>query len=155
MTIMTGILRRFAIRKMLSFTGQASASTKILVACSIYIFEFIRLAIELEYHFPVPLTVATFSSLKVLAILFQGGIIAVEPRSEDWRRINVIVPDAWYRLENFQKERYCEQVGNLIKRAVVAANVAPNMDHVRVWFVDRFGAEVATPGWFYGYNIVR
>ena len=103
---------------------------------------------------PAPDYAVIRSSFDFILSESKGGILSIKPLSEDWRRVSVVVPDDWYRLEKFQKERYCERVGDLIKYAVVSANAAENMDFVHVYFQDAFGVEVATSGLF-GYKVKK
>lgn len=89
---------------------------------------------------------------------YDGGVVSIEPRSVNgevfsWAIIDVVVPDGWYFLEDFQKERYCENVGDYIRSAVVSCGVAENESGVAVHFFDAAGAEVAASKVFGGYKL--
>lgn len=89
---------------------------------------------------------------------FEGGVISVNPRTIDgeiysWSIIDVVVPDAWYYLEEFQKERYCSNVGDYIKSALITGGVAENEAGCSVHFFDVAGEEVASSKMFGGYKI--
>lgn len=89
---------------------------------------------------------------------FEGGVISINPRTIDgeiysWSIIDVVVPDAWYYLEEFQKERYCSNVGDYVKSALITGGVAENEAGCSVNFFDVAGEEVASSKMFGGYKI--
>lgn len=91
---------------------------------------------------------------------FEGGVISINPRMIDgeiysWSIIDVVVPDAWYYLEEFQKERYCSNVGDYIKSALITGGVAENEAGCSVHFFDVAGEEVASSKMFGGNKIKK
>lgn len=89
---------------------------------------------------------------------FEGGVISIDPRTIDgeiysWSIIDVVVPDAWYYLEEFQKERYCSNVGDYIKSALIMGGIAENEAGCSVHFFDVAGKEVASSGMLGGYKL--
>lgn len=89
---------------------------------------------------------------------YEGAIVSIESRTIDgevfsWSIIDVVVPDAWYYLEEYQKNRYCQNVGNYVKAAVITGGVAKDEFGVSVYFYDVAGLEVAKSKMFGGYNL--
>lgn len=98
------------------------------------------------------------SMFDALLTEYDGGVISIEPRTIDgevfsWAIIDVVVPDSWYYLEEYQMERYCENVGDYVRTAVVSGGVAENESGVAVHFFDAAGAEVAESKVFGGYKL--
>lgn len=90
---------------------------------------------------------------------YEGAIVSIEPRTiggevVSWSIIDVVVPDSWYLLETFQKERYCQNVGDYVRAAVILGGVAENEAGVAVHFFDVAGLEVAKSKVFGGYKIL-
>lgn len=91
---------------------------------------------------------------------FEGGIISIEPRTIDgevfsWSIIDVVVPDTWYYIEEYQKERYCTNVGDYIKSVLVSYGIAENEGGCSVYFFDTTGVEVAKSKMLGGYKIKK
>lgn len=91
---------------------------------------------------------------------FEGGIVSIEPRTIDgevfsWSIIDVVVPDAWYYIEEYQKERYCTNVGDYIKSSLVSCGIAENEGGCSVHFFDTAGVEVAKSKMLGGYKIKK
>lgn len=91
---------------------------------------------------------------------FEGGIVSIEPRTIDgkvfsWSIIDVVVPDAWYYIEEYQKERYCTNVGDYIKSALVSCGIVENEGGCSVHFFDTAGVKVAKSKMFGGYKIKK
>lgn len=98
------------------------------------------------------------SFFDTLIFEYEGAIVSIEPRTIDgevfsWSIIDVVVPDAWYYLEEYQKNRYCQNVGDYIKAAVIAGGVAESELGVSVYFYDIAGFEVAKSKMFGGYKL--
>lgn len=91
---------------------------------------------------------------------YEGGIVSIEPRTIDgkvfsWSIIDVVVPDSWYYIEEYQKERYCTNVGDYIKSALVSCGIAENEGGCSVYFFDVAGVEVAKSKMLGGYKIKK
>lgn len=91
---------------------------------------------------------------------FKGGIVSIEPRTVDgvvlaWNIIDVVVPDAWYYLKDFQKERVCKNIGDFVRSAAVAGGASDSIDGTSVHFYDVAGEEVAKSKIFGGYKVLR
>ncbi|MBY0222743.1 hypothetical protein [Sporosarcina aquimarina] len=79
-----------------------------------------------------------------------GGIILdVKPRQGNWDIVNVVISDAWYYSPDHEKERFVDQIGELVMNLV--NNSGKYEDLVSVYFVDSYGSDLATPrilgGW--------
>ncbi|WP_301109844.1 hypothetical protein [Sporosarcina sp.] len=79
-----------------------------------------------------------------------GGIILdVTPRQGNWDIVNVVISDAWYYSPDHEKERFVDQIGELVMNLV--NNSGKYEDLVSVYFVDSYGSDLATPkilgGW--------
>lgn len=91
---------------------------------------------------------------------YEGGIVSIEPRTIDgkvfsWSIIDVVVPDSWYYIEEYQKERYCTNVGDYIKSALISCGIAENEGGCSVHFFDAAGVEVAKSKMLGGYKIKK
>ena len=69
--------------------------------------------------------------------------------------IDVVVPDGWYYLENYQKERYCTNVGDYIRAALVTGNVTEDGLGCSIHFYDAAGVEVAKSKFLGGYKVIK
>ncbi|BAQ11357.1 DNA polymerase epsilon subunit [Bacillus sp. OxB-1] len=93
---------------------------------------------------------AAISEMKEIS----GGIIVdVGPRHGEWSIVNVVVSDSWYYSAEHEKERFAEQIGNLVVNLV--NNSGKYEDLVQVYFVDSYGADLATPKMLGGWKIVK
>lgn len=89
---------------------------------------------------------------------YDGGVVSIDPRTINgeiysWAIVDVVVPDSWYYLEDYQKERYCTNVGDYCRSAVISGGVAENEAGVAVHFFDVAGVEVAESKVFGGYKL--
>ncbi|OIJ12699.1 hypothetical protein BKP37_12935 [Anaerobacillus alkalilacustris] len=86
--------------------------------------------------------------------LGEGIIKSIKPMTgDDWKIVDVVISDAWYHSQEYEKERFAEQVGNAIENIVLNSGKATGT--VSVYFKDEYGKEVATPKILGGYNIKR
>jgi len=83
----------------------------------------------------------------------NGIIVDILPRhgSNKWDVVNVVVSDSWYYSQDYEKERFAEQVGSSVENLVLNAGLAEGT--VLVYFVDTYGKTVADPKIFGGYEI--
>ena len=91
---------------------------------------------------------------------YEDGVVSIEPRTIDgevfsWSIIDVVVPDAWYYIEEYQKERYCTNVGDYIKSVLVSCGISENEAGCSVHFFDADGVEVAKSKMLGGYKIIK
>ncbi|AKG35637.1 hypothetical protein [Paenibacillus durus] len=93
------------------------------------------------------------AELKRICKQSDGVIRRLKPRDEYWDGINVTVSDSWYLSQEFQKERFVDTYGTLISQTVLKYMYITGKDDVKVYFVDEFGKEVASPKLFGGYKI--
>ena len=87
-------------------------------------------------------------------IALSDGIIIefMTARQDDYSVIHVIVSDAWYYSEEYQKERFAETVAESIERISIETGV---VDYVSVYFYDTNNKKLAEPKLFGGYKILR
>ena len=87
--------------------------------------------------------------------LSEGIIVDIKPSfgDGDWKFVDVVVSDAWYHSQDYEKERFAEQVGSLIEQMVVNTGQADGS--IQVYFKDSYNKEVAKPKLLGGYNIVN
>lgn len=84
----------------------------------------------------------------------SGGIIVdVLPRYDDWDSVNVVLSDSWYYSAEHEKERFADQIGEMIISMV--NNAGKSEDFVSVYFVDSYGADLATPKILGGWKIKK
>ncbi|MGF9711701.1 hypothetical protein [Paenibacillus naphthalenovorans] len=97
---------------------------------------------------------AKFDSAVAEMVKASGGFVkGITKRYEDWAMVNVVVSDGWYGAQDFEKERFAEQIGRAIGNAVKGAGL--HKDAAAVYFVDTYGKTVASPKVFGGYDIKR
>lgn len=96
-------------------------------------------------------------ALSELKNVSNGIIIDVMPyfEKDDWSAVAVIVSDAWYNSAEHEKERFAEQTGEVIETIVKNTGRLKSGQSARVYFLDSFKKELATPKMFGGYKIVR
>jgi hypothetical protein len=87
----------------------------------------------------------------------NGVIVNIQPhlRDGDWSSVAVTVSDAWYFSQDYEKERFAEQVGGAIQKIVTSAGRVKSGDLVSVYFYDAYGKELASPKLLGGYKIKR
>ena len=87
----------------------------------------------------------------------NGIILNIQPhlRDGDWSSVAVTVSDAWYFSQDYEKERFAEQVGGAIQKIVTSAGRVKSGDLVSVYFYDAYGKELASPKLLGGYKIKR
>lgn len=87
----------------------------------------------------------------------NGVIVNIQPHFQDgdWSSVAVTVSDAWYFSQDYEKERFAEQVGGAIQKIVTSAGRVKSGDLVSVYFYDAYGKELASPKLLGGYKIKR
>lgn len=87
----------------------------------------------------------------------NGVIVSVEPRFEsgDWSAILVTVSDSWYVSQEYEKERFAEQVQQLLETLVKNVGYVKKESSVSVFYYDTYGKELASPKMLGGYKILR
>lgn len=87
----------------------------------------------------------------------NGVIVNIQPhfKDGDWSSVAVIVSDAWYYSQDYEKERFAENVGGAIQTIVTSAGKVGSDDLVTVYFYDTHGKELASPKLLGGYKIKR
>lgn len=87
----------------------------------------------------------------------NGVIVNIQPhlRDGDWSSVAVTVSDAWYYSQDYEKERFAENVGGAIQTIVTSAGKVGSDDLVTVYFYDTYGKELASPKLLGGYKIKR
>lgn len=92
-------------------------------------------------------------AISELKTMSDGIILDVRPRYDDWGSVNVVVSDSWYYSPEHEKERFADQLGELVGNMV--KNTGKYEDHVSVYFVDSYGADLATPKVWGGWKIKK
>ncbi|WP_031513105.1 hypothetical protein [Desulfofalx alkaliphila] len=87
----------------------------------------------------------------------NGVVVNIQPhfKDGDWSSVAVTVSDAWYFSQEYEKERFAEQVGGTIETIVKSAGVVSSDELVTVYFYDVHGKELASPKLLGGYKIKR
>jgi flagellar motor protein MotB len=87
----------------------------------------------------------------------DGVITSIKPRFDDgdWGAILVTVSDSWYYSAEHEKERFCEQIQQLLETTVKNTGIVKKDSAVTVFFYDTYGKELASPKMFGGYKILR
>lgn len=88
----------------------------------------------------------------------KGIIKSIQPsdlKNEDWRIVRVVVSDNWYYSEDYEKERFAEQIGEMVKKMVLSSGIVPDDKVISVYFYDSYNKELASPKTFGGYKIKR
>lgn len=97
------------------------------------------------------------SALEELVAASEGVIVDVQPYmpEEGWKIVKVIVSDAWYYSQEYEKERFAEQVAGAVTNVIKNAGIVEKDAHVSVYFYDTYGKELASPKLLGGYKIKR
>ena len=94
-----------------------------------------------------------FVAMQGLIALSDGVIIEVKTaRKDDCSIIHVIVSDAWYNSEEYQKERFAESVAEVIESISSESGVS---NSVSVYFYDANDKRLAEPKLFGGHKILN
>lgn len=94
------------------------------------------------------------AKLKEIYKQADGIILKIKPRENSWSQIDVTVSDTWYYSQDFQKERFVETYGTLISQVILDyIYIITGEDRVYVYFVDEFGARLASPKLFEGWKV--
>lgn len=96
------------------------------------------------------------AAMKEIVGMSDGIIIKIN-RSEDdtIKMVDVVISDSWYHSENYEKERFAEQIASMIKRIYINTGKSKDGKEVMVYFVDSYGKNLASPKTFGGYKIER
>lgn len=96
------------------------------------------------------------AAMKEIVGMSDGIIIKIN-RSEDdtIKMVDVVISDSWYHSENYEKERFAEQIASMIKRIYINTGKSKDGKEVMVYFVDSYGKSLASPKTFGGYKIER
>ncbi|WP_155979455.1 hypothetical protein [Sporosarcina ureae] len=92
-------------------------------------------------------------AISELKTMRDGIILDVRPRYDDWGSVNVVVSESWYYSPEHEKERFVDQLGELVGNMV--KNTGKYEDHVSVYFVDSYGADLTTPKVWGGWKIKK
>ncbi|MGO4890270.1 hypothetical protein ACJ2A9_21185 [Anaerobacillus sp. MEB173] len=90
-------------------------------------------------------------AIEEMKTLSEGVIVDIKPALGDWKIVDVIVSDAWYYSQDYEKERFAEQIGGLVEKMVL--NTGQAEGSIQVYFKDSYGKDVAKPKLFGGYDI--
>ena len=94
-----------------------------------------------------------FGAMEGLIAISEGIIIEFQTlKQDDYSIIRVIVGDAWYNSEEYQKERFAEALAAGIDEISKETGVS---DSVSVYFYDAYGKKLAEPKLLGGYKIVK
>ena len=95
------------------------------------------------------------TALNELIATSQGVIIKIQPHFEDsdWSSVAVTLSDAWYYLQEYEKERFAEQYADVIEKIIKNTGKVKSDEFVTVYYFDQYQKELAAPKVFGGYNI--
>ncbi|GKV54278.1 hypothetical protein NCCP2222_02250 [Sporosarcina sp. NCCP-2222] len=83
----------------------------------------------------------------------NGVIVDITPKYGEWDIVDVVVSDSWYYSKEYEKERFAEQIGEMVMTMV---NNSGKYDGVvSVYFVDIYGSDLATPKMLGGWKIKK
>lgn len=87
----------------------------------------------------------------------NGVILGVQPylEKDNWSSVAVTVSDAWYNSAEHEKERFAEQVGELVSGLIINSGKVESNVSPRVYLFDAYQKELATPKIAGGYKIKR
>lgn len=87
----------------------------------------------------------------------KGVIVSIKPAisSDDWSAVQVTVSDSWYYSAEYEKERFAEQMQQVISTLVKNSGLVKENSTITVFFYDTYGKELASPKMFGGYKILR
>lgn len=97
------------------------------------------------------------ATLNTFIEMSEGTLIKIEPRlkDDDWRNVSIVVSDAWYYSEDFEKERFSESTSEMVKEVIKGFNLVPADKSILITFFDVNEKELASPKTFGGYDIKR
>lgn len=96
------------------------------------------------------------AAIKEIINLSDGIILKIDHSENDNIKIvDVIVSDAWYQSENYEKERFAEQIANTIKTVYINTGKSEEGNEVMIYFLDSYNKRLASPKIFGGYKIER
>ncbi|NJP36039.1 hypothetical protein [Alkalicoccus luteus] len=90
-------------------------------------------------------------SITELIEITEGIVVDVELIGDEREVAYVIVSDDWYYSPDYEKERFAEQIGSTVENMIL--NAYPEQRSVGVYFKDEYGADLASPKMFGGYDI--
>lgn len=87
----------------------------------------------------------------------NGSVLSARPylNNDDWSSIAVAVDDAWYYLQDYEKERHAEQLFNIFNVFLKETGVIDETQNAMVVIVDINDKELASPSVLGGYKIKR
>lgn len=87
----------------------------------------------------------------------NGVILKIQPhfKDGDWSSVAVTVSDSWYYSQDYEKERFAEQVGAAIQNVIKTSGLVDKNDFISVYFYDTYQKELASPKLLGGYKIKR
>lgn len=85
----------------------------------------------------------------------NGIILSIDPYSDknDWSMVKVILSDTWYYSQDFEKERFAEQMTATLEQIIKDAGKVKSDSTVGIFYYDSYGEELASPKIFGGYKI--
>ncbi|WP_339289757.1 hypothetical protein [Paenibacillus sp. FSL E2-0201] len=96
------------------------------------------------------------AKLKEIYKQADGIILDIKPRDNSWSQIDVTVSDSWYNSQELQKERFVKSYGTLISQVILESiYVITGEERVFVYFIDEFGARLASPSLLEGWKLER
>ena len=96
------------------------------------------------------------NELKKIIELGEGLIVSITPLypEKDWEFVKVVVSDAWYVAEKYEKDRFANEISKTINS--IAGRYGINKGSVSVIYYDSYDVRVAEPNaWSGGYKILK
>ncbi|MGE5607261.1 MAG: hypothetical protein ACM3YE_16415 [Bacteroidota bacterium] len=87
----------------------------------------------------------------------DGVILRIQPylQDDDWSTVAVTVNDSWYYSAEYEKERFAEQISEVIQNVIYNSEKVEKDSIISVYFFDRYNKKLASPKVFGGYKIER
>lgn len=83
----------------------------------------------------------------------EGVVVSIEAGPlDEWDSAKVTLSDDWYYAEEYEKERFVEQVGDAISNVIRAFGMSDS-ERVLVYFYDTYEKELAEPKFLGGYKL--
>ncbi len=94
-------------------------------------------------------------TLKEIVKASEGVILSINPRGNDWSMVDVVLSDSWYYSMDHEKERFAEQVQQLIETSVKNCGIISQNSYVSVYYYDNYNKRLAEPKILGGYKILK
>lgn len=96
-------------------------------------------------------------ALRELINTSEGSILDARPYLKDgnWSNVAVVVNDAWYYLQDYEKERFAEQISSVLNIFLKESQRISREGTARVVLIDINEKELASPTILSGYKIKR